>query len=94
MRGRHFKHACRKLTKFDEFILFSGDADFTPVIRRVRSYDRQTTILTTNAAATAYKAACDKLIPVASFVQRALASGPPVPFPARGVVKNGRAQSA
>ena len=32
-------------TRCDEFIVFSADADFTPVLRKLRRYDRRTTVL-------------------------------------------------
>ncbi|PTT76587.1 NYN domain-containing protein, partial [Pelomonas sp. HMWF004] len=32
-------------THYDEFIVFSADADFTPVLRKLRRYDRRTTVL-------------------------------------------------
>ncbi|NLF55640.1 MAG: NYN domain-containing protein, partial [Thauera phenolivorans] len=30
---------------YDEFIVFSADADFTPVLRKLRRWDRRTTVL-------------------------------------------------
>jgi hypothetical protein len=33
-------------TRFDEFIILSGDADFTPVLLSLRSHNRQTVIYT------------------------------------------------
>ncbi len=32
-------------THYDEFIVFSADADFTPVLRKLRRWDRRTTVL-------------------------------------------------
>jgi uncharacterized LabA/DUF88 family protein len=32
-------------TRCDEFIVFSADADFTPVLRKLRRCDRRTTVL-------------------------------------------------
>ncbi len=46
-------------THFDEFIILSGDADFTPVLLRLRSHDRRTVAFTAGFAAEAYRAACD-----------------------------------
>jgi uncharacterized LabA/DUF88 family protein len=34
-------------TSFDEFILLSADADFTPVMLRLRAHDRRTVLLAT-----------------------------------------------
>jgi hypothetical protein len=46
-------------TRFDEFIIFSADADFTPVILKLREHDRRTVIFDNGVTASAYKAACD-----------------------------------
>ena len=44
-------------THFEEFIILSGDADFTPVLLRLREHDRATTILGDTLVAAAYRAA-------------------------------------
>jgi hypothetical protein len=49
-------------THFDEFAIMSGDADFTPVLMRLRAHDRRTTVVAVGYAASAYIAACDRLI--------------------------------
>lgn len=59
-------------TRFDEFIVLSGDADFTPVFLRLRAYDRRTTALVSTPTAAAYRSACDLLIPEEIFVEKAL----------------------
>ena len=59
-------------TRFDEFIILSGDADFTPVLLRLRAYDRRTAILTVGPAAEAYKAACDQVIGEDIFIEYGL----------------------
>jgi hypothetical protein len=59
-------------TQFDEFIIFSGDADFTPLLQRLRAHDRRTAILAVGPAAQAYKAAADALIDEDAFVEQAL----------------------
>ncbi len=59
-------------THFDEFIILSGDADFTPVLLRLRTHDRRTVILTGAMAAQAYRAAADYVIDADSFVEEAL----------------------
>ncbi|HEY54384.1 MAG TPA: NYN domain-containing protein [Caldilineae bacterium] len=59
-------------THFDEFIILSGDADFTPVLLRLRSHDRRTVILAAGPASEAYKAACDLVIPEDVFIEYAL----------------------
>lgn len=42
-------------TYYDEFIIASSDADFTPVLRHLRASDRRTTILSTGTTAPAYR---------------------------------------
>lgn len=64
--------AMRHETRFEEFIILSGDSDFTPVLLRLRSHDRQTVILTAGRAAQAYKAASDRVIGVDSFIENGL----------------------
>lgn len=49
-------------TYFDEFIILSGDADFTPVLLRLRAHDRRTIVLAVGPAAAAYINAADLLL--------------------------------
>ncbi len=46
-------------TRFDEFIILSGDADFTPVLLSLRSHNRQTVIYTNDYTSPYYKAFSD-----------------------------------
>ena len=46
-------------TYFDEFIILSGDADFTPVLHRLRQHARRTVIFANDHTATPYSAICD-----------------------------------
>jgi uncharacterized LabA/DUF88 family protein len=57
---------------FDEFIILSGDADFTPLLLRLRMHDRFTTILSAGYVSPAYKASCDYIIPTEKFIREAL----------------------
>lgn len=43
-------------TRFDEFIILSADADFTPLLTRLRLHDRRTVVFSKTEAACAYKA--------------------------------------
>ncbi len=47
------------VTHFDEFIILSGDADFTPVLLSLRSHNRQTIIYTNDHTSPYYKAFSD-----------------------------------
>lgn len=57
---------------YDEFIVFSADADFTPVLRRLRRWDRRTTVLAIGFPSAAYRASADLLIDQDDFVRHAL----------------------
>ena len=46
-------------TYFDEFIILSGDADFTPVLHRLRAHARRTVIFATDYTAAPYTAISD-----------------------------------
>jgi NYN domain len=59
-------------TYFDEFILLSADADFTPVILRLRAHDRRTVLLATGPSAMALQSACDMVLPLEVFLEEAL----------------------
>jgi hypothetical protein len=48
--------------RYDEFVIASADADFTPVLHRLRSQDRRTTVLTAGISAAAYRAVCDSYV--------------------------------
>lgn len=59
-------------THYDEFIVFSADADFTPVLRKLRRWDRRTTVLAIGFPSAAYRASADLLIDQDDFVRNAL----------------------
>ncbi|HEX6912665.1 MAG TPA: NYN domain-containing protein, partial [Longimicrobium sp.] len=59
--------ALRHETHFDRFVIMSADADFTPVLQRLRAHDRRTAVLVSGQAAPAYRAACDRLITEDAF---------------------------
>ena len=72
--------------RYDEFIVFSADADFTPVLRKLRRWDRRTTVLAVGFPSAAYRASADLLIDQDEFVRHALglheeieAAGNPLP---------------
>jgi hypothetical protein len=65
-------------TRCDEFIVFSADADFTPVLRKLRRYDRRTTVLAIGFPSPAYQASADLMIDERMFVREALGLGQPV----------------
>lgn len=72
---------------YDEFIVFSADADFTPVLRKLRRWDRRTTVLAVGFPSAAYRASADLLIEPDRFIREGLGFGAEVdeaPGPAPG----------
>lgn len=59
-------------THFDEFIIFSGDSDFTPVLIKLREHNRKTAILSVGPTSPAYKSASNWLIREDFFIEGAL----------------------
>ena len=59
-------------TNFDEFIILSADADFTPILLRLRKWDKRTTVLSIGPSALAYRAAADIVIDQDLFCEEAL----------------------
>ncbi|PWF49332.1 NYN domain-containing protein [Massilia glaciei] len=62
-------------TRYDEFIVLSADADFTPVLRKLRRWDRRTTVLAIGFPSAAYRASADLVIDQDEFVRGALGIG-------------------
>lgn len=59
-------------THFDEFIILSGDADFTPLLIRLQEHARRTLLLAVGYSSPAYTAAASWRIREDWFVQQAL----------------------
>ena len=59
-------------TRYDEFIVFSADADFTPVLRKLRREDRRTTVFAAGATSASYDASADLIIDAEAFLREAL----------------------
>ncbi len=55
-------------TRFGEFIILSGDADFTPVLHHLRSHDRRTVVYANDNTADIYKAFSDGWIEEKDFI--------------------------
>ena len=75
-------------TRFDEFVILSSDADFTPVALRLLAYDRITSILANQQTAAAFRSCCDVVIDMEDFepvvgdgTERVAAAGGPSPEP-------------
>lgn len=63
-------------TRFDEYILLSADADFTPLLRKLRANNRATTVMAVGPCAGAYRAMVDMMIDTDKFIQDALGCAP------------------
>lgn len=61
-------------TRYDEFIIASSDADFTPLLQRLRAHDRRTTIISTGPTVPAYRAIADTYIGAERLLQPAQTS--------------------
>lgn len=84
-------------TRYDEFIVFSADADFTPVLRKVRRWDRRTTVLGIGFPSAAYCASADLVIDQDAFVREALGmrdKDKPAPAEQRTAVASGMVSKA
>jgi NYN domain len=55
-------------TYFDEFVILSGDADFTPVLHRLRQHARRTVIFANDYTAAPYTAICDGEVRESDFI--------------------------
>jgi hypothetical protein len=58
-----------------EFIILSGDADFTPVLLRIRKHGCYSTALSVGYVSPAYKASCDYVLPQEVFMRDGLGIG-------------------
>jgi hypothetical protein len=63
-------------TYFDEFIILSGDADFTPVLIRLRAHARRTVVFANDFTAAPYTAICDGEIRESALIELILAGEP------------------
>ncbi|MDL2267665.1 NYN domain-containing protein [Desulfovibrio sp. OttesenSCG-928-G15] len=64
--------ALNHTTRFDEFIILSGDADFTPLLLRIQEHARRTLVLSVGYTSPAYSAACSWRIREDWFLSQAL----------------------
>jgi hypothetical protein len=68
-------------TRFEEFIICSADADFTPLMVKLRSHDRRTVMVAAGPAAAAYQSVCDETVTPMQIVE-AFAERQPTPVAA------------
>jgi hypothetical protein len=79
-------------TYFDEFIILSGDADFTPVLIRLRAHARRTVVFANDFTAAPYTAICDGEVRETALIDLLL-SGEPTDGPREEARAAGSAQS-
>jgi hypothetical protein len=63
-------------TYFDEFIILSGDADFTPVLIRLRAHARRTVVFANDFTAAPYTAICDGEVRESALIDLILSGDP------------------
>jgi hypothetical protein len=51
-----------RATRYDEYVIASGDSDFTPLLQRLRAADRRITVMATTSAAAAYRGVADQFM--------------------------------
>jgi len=67
---------------YEEFVIASADADFTPILYRLRAQDRRVTLLTAGLSAAAYRAVCDSFVSPEVLADAALGEDTVVTEPA------------
>ncbi|MFC8876903.1 NYN domain-containing protein [Streptomyces ardesiacus] len=75
-------------TRYDEFVIMSADADFTPVLQRLRAKDRWTTVVAAGLSAAAFRATCDVFVTPEQLAAASLWEG----FQAAEVTLDGEAE--
>ena len=79
-------------TYFDEFIILSGDADFTPVLHRLRAHARRTVIFANDFTAAPYTAISDGEVREADLIALILNGGCPTRRRARRAIAHALGQ--
>jgi hypothetical protein len=80
-------------TYFDELIIMSGDADFTPVLIRLRAHARRTVVFANDFTAAPYTAICDGEIREAALIELILAGELPEGGPSDTAASGASAKS-
>ena len=71
--------------QYEEFIIFSADSDFAPVLRRLRENNRRTVVVSVGQVSPAYVAGCDLMIYGNDLVKHGIRALPARPDVARVV---------
>ena len=78
-------------TYYDEFVIVSADADFTPLALRCRAADRRVTIVTASPAASAYRAVADTVVTADQLAELVRTPDPEAPVAAGQDARKGPA---
>jgi hypothetical protein len=70
------REALDHATRFEEFVLLSGDSDFLPALARLRAHDRRITVLAQGTAKPAYLAAADLVVGLEDFAAEGMGDLP------------------
>lgn len=91
-------------TQFEEFIICSSDADFAPLMVKLRAHDRRTVMVAAGPAAAAYQSVCDEAIvpiqvvealaPPTERIEAEQRLEPPAAVSSRPVLDGGEIQAA
>ncbi|MBX9702407.1 MAG: NYN domain-containing protein, partial [Acetobacteraceae bacterium] len=68
-------------TRFEEFVILSGDSDFTPLLHRLREHDRRSLLVAHGASAAALRAAADAVLTLEEFAEALEAGAEAAPDP-------------
>ncbi|WP_165982323.1 NYN domain-containing protein [Dankookia rubra] len=79
-------------TRFEEFLILSGDSDFTPLLHRLRAHDRRSLVVAHPLSAQAFRASADAVVPFEDFAEAALDGEAPAD-PPREVAGDTRAEA-
>lgn len=81
-------------TYYDEFVIVSADADFTPLALRCRAADRRVTIVTASPAASAYRAVADTVVTADQLAELVRTPEPEAPVAAVQDARKGQPAAA
>lgn len=76
-------------TRYEEFVVVSADADFTPLVQRLRADDRRVTIITASPSASAYRAVADAVVTSDAFAELVTTTSALPDEPAAALSSNG-----
>ena len=61
--------AIQQFPHIDEYVIMAADADFTPLVIRLRKYMKRTVVYAARSTSAAYRQACDAQIEEADLIE-------------------------